>query len=712
MAQPSTQPPSGQPIGVQQPAILPSSNSQQAGPSLAGPQRKAAILSMLILGVMITSGVLGITLGVLGKFLPSYILFGFSALLFILLIILGYIGKWFRWVGVGPSEFEKESSLEETYKPPKSKTAVNTPGIIETKLIKTSKHQPGKTLWDWLQLLGVLAIPLVVVGATILFSMQQADLAQQQHKAEQLIASDQQRETTLQIYLDRISDLLFNQHLDKSQPGDKVRNAAQARTLTALRQLDSKRKGLLLQFLYKAGLISRVNTIINLESADLSDADLQGLDLHGVNLHKANLQGANLSGALLYDAILTDVTSSNANMSGINLNGALLMGAHLSGANLSRDNLLKKATLENANLFGAELNGANLSGADLSGANLLYTQLIPQHTAIGDKRADLSSADLQEASLGGANLSGANLKNANLNGADLTGANLTKADWTGAGGIQKQLAKARAIKWEVIEAGNILLIAYNAGTTLPQYGALDLDNSALRLGWYDPSSPQSGWGTSLILLPALWSQTSCSQSKGYCQGAPVSVSYQIASGQYTLITADIPIGQVADQNLILSIQGTIAGLQVTSQVNLSPPAPKKPISAYITTQVKGNVVLDTNQPSGSFEPIVLNSMHISSTQWDSQRAYAEAQFFDLPFPGDTWIIQPPAITPHQKFGLLGGTSSWKTNAPSVEVQLEQPLAMPVTGWVTKSSNPDEDNVGFWCASNKVLPSWSYTLRVF
>jgi uncharacterized protein YjbI with pentapeptide repeats len=559
-----------------------------------------------------------------------------------------------------------------------------------------------------LDLLSKLVIPLVVVGVTIGFGWWQGQLADRQHQSDQQIVTDQQREATLQSYLDRMSDLLFNQHLDKSQPGDEVRNAAQARTLTALRQLDSKRKGLLLQFLYKAGLISRDNTIINLEGADLSDTDLQGLDLHGVNLQGANLQGANLSGALLYDSVLVNATLSDANLSGVDLNGALLIGAHLSGADLSRDNLQKKATLENANLFGAELNGANLSWADLSGAYLLYTQL----TTRGDKRADLSSGDLQGAYLGGANLLGANLRNAKLNGADLTGTNLKNADWTGAEGIQEARAKAGAIKWEVIEAGNILLIAYNAGTTLPQYGALDLDNSALRLGWYDPLHPQSGWGTSLILLPALWSKASCPQSKGYCQGGSVTPSYlDAALNEDILVTAENPIGQVKDANLTLLIQGTVAGLQVTSQVDLSQPMGNS-IQAHVTTTVRGNVVLDTNQPGGAFKPIALNSMHISSTQWDSQRAYADGQLFDLPFPGDTWIIQPPAITRHQKFGLVGGTSSWKTNAPTVEVQLEQPQAMSVTGWVTKSSNPTQDNVGFWCAADKVLPSWSYTLRVF
>jgi hypothetical protein len=42
----------------------------------------------------------------------------------------------------------------------------------------------GKTVWDWLNLFATLAIPLVVVGATIAFGIIQADLAQKQHDSE------------------------------------------------------------------------------------------------------------------------------------------------------------------------------------------------------------------------------------------------------------------------------------------------------------------------------------------------------------------------------------------------------------------------------------------------------------------------------------------------------------------------------------------------
>src|SRR5216683_1758598 len=67
----------------------------------------------------------------------------------------------------------------------------------------------NKTLWDWLQLLAVIAIPVVVVFVSISFSMQQDASNQQQHKIDLQIANDQQRETTLKTYLDDMSDLLL-----------------------------------------------------------------------------------------------------------------------------------------------------------------------------------------------------------------------------------------------------------------------------------------------------------------------------------------------------------------------------------------------------------------------------------------------------------------------------------------------------------------------
>jgi hypothetical protein len=90
-------------------------------------------------------------------------------------------------------------------------------------------------------------------------------------------------------YLDRMSDLLFTEHLATSQPGDEVRQVARARTLTLLPQLNGTRKSEVMQFLYEAGLIGdrSVSAIVDLSNANLSNANLIG-----ANLSDANLRGA------------------------------------------------------------------------------------------------------------------------------------------------------------------------------------------------------------------------------------------------------------------------------------------------------------------------------------------------------------------------------------------------------------------------------------
>jgi uncharacterized protein YjbI with pentapeptide repeats len=226
----------------------------------------------------------------------------------------------------------------------------------------------GKTLWDWLslllQLLGVIAIPLAIALGTTYFSTQQNQTSTQ-------IATSQQQEACLQTYLDRMSDLLLNHNLRKSQPGDEVSQVAREQTLTTLRRLDGYHNNILLQFLQDAHLIDMKNAVIDLHTANLSNADL-----------------------------------STANLSGANLSGANLSTANLSGANLSN------ASLNGANLGNAALSGADLSTADLSSAIL--------------SDADLSNADLSNANLSGVGLSNANLSNANLSNADLSGAIVTQ----------------------------------------------------------------------------------------------------------------------------------------------------------------------------------------------------------------------------------------------------------------------------------------------
>jgi len=231
----------------------------------------------------------------------------------------------------------------------------------------------AKTLWDWLQL---LFVPIILaIGGFWLNRIQKSreertteqraeierKAAEQRDQTEREIAIDNQRETALQEYLDKMSELLLEKNLRKSQPEDEVRNIAWARTLTVLRGLDPVRKGTILQFLYESNLVYKGGrNIIDLKDVDLSGADLSEASLFKADFHRAQLDGANLCSANL----------SEADLEGANLSKANLQGANLSGANLGPDGGIDNADLSKANLQGASLRRANLSRADVTNEQL------------------------------------------------------------------------------------------------------------------------------------------------------------------------------------------------------------------------------------------------------------------------------------------------------------------------------------------------------
>jgi hypothetical protein len=177
----------------------------------------------------------------------------------------------------------------------------------------------GKTLWDWLGLLGVLAIPVVVGFGVAWFTAQQAKVSdaanERQHETELQIATDNQREAALQAYIDKISELLLKEHLgERAADGklkpeyEQVRNVARVRTITVLTQLDARRIGYVFTFLNEAKLMSPT---FNNNAVSLGGADFHSINWTQANLSQAHLTIANLSQAHLYHADL-----SNANLSG------------------------------------------------------------------------------------------------------------------------------------------------------------------------------------------------------------------------------------------------------------------------------------------------------------------------------------------------------------------------------------------------------------
>jgi uncharacterized protein YjbI with pentapeptide repeats len=301
--------------------------------------------------------------------------------------------------------------------------------------------QPKKTLWDWLQLLGTLAIPVVLAAAGFWFTTQQnarqQKIEDRRAEAERELAAQRAQDEALQTYLGQVGTLLLKEDLRSAEEGSKVHTLARARTLTVLGRLGPDRKRTVIEFLYEASLINGDNPAIplnnanlsgidlssrylkdrritgdpNLEGINLSGADLSEADLRSANLTKADLSGADLSEAdlrwaYLYDAKLFRANLSEADLSGANINNGLPPGdlVHVSKADTS------VVSLQGADLTQADLSGADLSSADLSGAEQLLSG------------ADLSGVDLSNADLKSARLPPRGLPDVDLSGADLRGA--------------------------------------------------------------------------------------------------------------------------------------------------------------------------------------------------------------------------------------------------------------------------------------------------
>lgn len=245
-----------------------------------------------------------------------------------------------------------------------------------------------------------------------------------------------------------------------------------------------------------------------------------------------------------------------------------------------------------------------------------------------------------------------------------------------------------AARWHVRRRARELRVHHGAGAHHPQYAALHLDSSYLRL----TPGPASGWGTSLLLLPSFWS------GGRLRQGAPVTAAWR----------ADGP-------DLLLAVASAIGGLVVSIDLRLAPPGAAG-LTARVAARVTGSASVD-DRPGEAFKIVTLSSMRVSPTAWDASAAEVGGRPVAIPSRG--WIGHPPAIA--TTLGLRGGTSAWESNAPTIGVALDRPLAC--VGWVSPcqcspritaisdspSADPNDDNVCLWAGSDALLPAWSYTV---
>jgi hypothetical protein len=235
-------------------------------------------------------------------------------------------------------------------------------------------------------------------------------------------------------------------------------------------------------------------------------------------------------------------------------------------------------------------------------------------------------------------------------------------------------------RWTAQKSGNQIVLAFGRGTNFPQYVAIHTDSGYVRF----VHGPSGGWGTSIILPPALWTADS-----RYHQGTPLLDVLPIVTR-----------GQIQ-----VSFTGSIAGVGFKGTLRIGPPAANQLI-AHVEMTTSGTVALK-DRAGEAFKLVGLSTMHQSPSLWDASSVIIADKTYPLPASG--WIVAVPIPTTH--LGVIGGTSTWKTNAPTVVVDLSGVSIPQVTGWVTQSSNPNDDNGMLWAATSQVQPSWSYDITV-
>lgn len=270
--------------------------------------------------------------------------------------------------------------------------------LIETVKVKNTGFET-KTLWDWMEL---LIIPLVLVIGAFLLNKSEREterkLATERIEEDRRVAEEQreedrrvaeihsrleheitishQQEVALQAYFDRMSELLIEKKL-RTTNDEEVRDVARARTVSAMRWLNTERNNLVIQFLREAKLITDENSILN--GADMHNMDLRELDLRDIYLQKtylsqANLEGVILSGANMRQASLSDANLQRAFLSELNLTGAILMNANFEEA-IIWDVNFTGSLLSSANFKKAHLNNVILENVNLIGTNITPEQI-------------------------------------------------------------------------------------------------------------------------------------------------------------------------------------------------------------------------------------------------------------------------------------------------------------------------------------------------
>ena len=230
-------------------------------------------------------------------------------------------------------------------------------------------------------------IPLLIGIATVIISIVQLEIARQQRAHDFRIAIDQ-REQDLQIadnlqkdrvladYIEQVSRLMITPNFTLADT--LFGNVIRAKTLIAIRQLDSKGKAHLIKFLYETHMIRERQANVK-----LSDADLDQIDL-STRFNRYRIEGDQVNP--LIDVAFKRLSLNYASFAYQTIKGGTfgessLIGANFTGCRLSSVSFVR-SILRNADFRHSSIGeGVDFKQADLTDA-IIPEQILREAVSI------------------------------------------------------------------------------------------------------------------------------------------------------------------------------------------------------------------------------------------------------------------------------------------------------------------------------------------
>ena len=348
---------------------------------------------------------------------------------------------------------------------------------VRSKTSDGTQNSFRSTIIQWIQLLIPLSLPLAIGLFTVITTIQNRQIAQQQRDADKTQAEDGQRETVFTNYINEISRY-------RDENNDKMLDISKmlyvrAKTLTILRDMDEERKKNILRFLYESWLLS------NIEINVMRGADFDRIKVHN---EECAFMDAYLDGASFQDSSFTQCIFRRSRLTQIDFRGADLARSVFGFSNLT-DCRLDNANLQSAIIRSVTFTSTSLSYVNFRGAKLDEVQFhnVNLTGAVLDHPRQLEQMAIRNSLLPDGSLSSIDGFHLNISGHSLTSDALT------------QLQTNETIEqYSSVQSGNQAMLSYTIFSPVASHSMLVNANQAeFELAVYHNGTAVS---TSVVIL--------------------------------------------------------------------------------------------------------------------------------------------------------------------------------------------------------------------